>query len=152
MNGVGVDERVPGHERTSEARGLCSDQLRLCSRQIATATFLLLLSSAFRRCSAIPKEIDRPMWSGCWLHCCWCDLPKSVRILAVLASLLTGAFVGASGFTFVSAKGASYLTDDPAVCVNCHIMRDEYAGWQRSSHHTHATCNDSHLPHDNVLH
>src|SRR5262245_66471088 len=75
-----------------------------------------------------------------------------VRILGVLASLLTGAFVGASGFTFVSANGASYLTDDPVVCVNCHIMRDEYAGWQRSSHHTQATCNDCHLPHDNALH
>jgi cytochrome c nitrite reductase small subunit len=27
-------------------------------------------------------------------------------------------------------------------------MRDEYEGWQKASHHTVATCNDCHVPHD----
>jgi cytochrome c nitrite reductase small subunit len=72
--------------------------------------------------------------------------------LTVLASLLVGAFVGTGGFTFVSAKGASYLSDDPAVCVNCHIMREQYDGWRQSSHHAQATCNDCHLPQDNIVH
>ena len=115
---------------------------------------MLPLISTVRRFGAIPQEIARPLRPQVLAPLL---LVRSadvmfVRILGVLASLLTGAFVGASGFTFVSANGASYLTDDPVVCVNCHIMRDEYAGWQRSSHHTQATCNDCHLPHDNVLH
>jgi cytochrome c nitrite reductase small subunit len=41
----------------------------------------------------------------------------------------------------------SYLSNDPAACVNCHIMNDQYAGWTKSSHHAVATCNDCHLTH-----
>jgi cytochrome c nitrite reductase small subunit len=29
-------------------------------------------------------------------------------------------------------------------------MRDQYDGWQKASHHTVATCNDCHVPHDFV--
>ena len=74
--------------------------------------------------------------------------------LTLLSStaVLLGALVGAGMFTFVEAKGASYLSDDPAVCVNCHIMREEYDGWRHASHHAVATCNDCHLPHDNLAH
>jgi cytochrome c nitrite reductase small subunit len=67
-------------------------------------------------------------------------------------AVLFGVLIGAGAFTFVEAKGASYLSDDPAVCVNCHIMRAEYDGWRHASHHAVATCNDCHLPHDNFLH
>jgi cytochrome c nitrite reductase small subunit len=67
--------------------------------------------------------------------------------LAVLAGLL-GVFLGVSAFTFHTARGASYLSNDPAGCVNCHIMRDQYESWQKSSHHAFATCNDCHVPHD----
>jgi cytochrome c nitrite reductase small subunit len=67
----------------------------------------------------------------------------------VLAALL-GVFIGVSAFTFTAAKGYSYLSNDPAACVNCHIMRDQYEGWQKASHHTVATCNDCHVPHDFV--
>ncbi len=77
---------------------------------------------------------------------------RAASLLTVLASLLVGAFVGTGGFTFAAAKGASYLSDDPAACVNCHIMRDHYDGWRQGSHHAHATCNDCHLPQENVLH
>ena len=55
--------------------------------------------------------------------------------------------MGLGTFTFVYAKGTSYLTDDPAACANCHIMRDQYDGWQKSGHHAYATCNDCHVPH-----
>jgi cytochrome c nitrite reductase small subunit len=65
---------------------------------------------------------------------------------------LAGALAGSSGYTVYYAEGLSYLSDDPRACVHCHIMRDPYADWQRSSHHAHATCNDCHIPHDNVLH
>lgn len=50
-------------------------------------------------------------------------------------------------FTFVYAQGYAYLSNDPAICANCHIMRDQLVSWQKSSHHAHATCNDCHTPH-----
>ena len=55
---------------------------------------------------------------------------------------------GVGGYTFYYAKGLSYLSSNPKACVNCHIMRDQYDGWQKASHHSYATCNDCHVPHD----
>lgn len=68
---------------------------------------------------------------------------------AVLASTI-GLAVGIGGFTFVYARGASYLTDEPAACANCHVMREHYAGWTAASHRAVAVCNDCHAPHDSV--
>jgi cytochrome c nitrite reductase small subunit len=51
----------------------------------------------------------------------------------------------------VSTHGTSYLSSDPAVCINCHIMQEQYDGWLHGSHHAVAVCNDCHLPHDNVV-
>lgn len=61
---------------------------------------------------------------------------------------LFGATLGIGGFTFIYARGASYLGHDSAACANCHIMRDQYAGWIKSSHRAVAECNDCHAPHD----
>jgi len=58
-----------------------------------------------------------------------------------------GTMIGVSAYTFRYAEGLSYLSDDPAACVNCHIMRDQYESWLRSSHRIAATCNDCHVPH-----
>lgn len=33
-----------------------------------------------------------------------------------------GLAVGVGGYTFVYARGASYLTNDPAACANCHVI------------------------------
>lgn len=66
----------------------------------------------------------------------------------VILSAMVGVLTGVGGYTFYYAKGASYLSNDPKACVNCHIMRDQYDSWQKSSHHAHATCNDCHVPHD----
>ena len=71
-------------------------------------------------------------------------------MLGVLFSGLFGVLLGTSGYTFSYAEGGSYLSNDPNACVNCHIMRDMYDGWQKSSHHAVATCNDCHVPHDQV--
>ncbi|MCC6229082.1 MAG: cytochrome c nitrite reductase small subunit [Phycisphaerales bacterium] len=69
--------------------------------------------------------------------------------LAGLAlSVVLGVFIGLSGYTFRYAEGTSYLSNDPKACVNCHVMRDEYDGWQKGSHHAAATCNDCHVPQD----
>lgn len=77
---------------------------------------------------------------------------RLIAFLGIAASVLIGAFVGSGVYTFVTAQGLSYMSDDPQVCVNCHIMRPEFDGWQHASHHGSATCNDCHLPHDNIVH
>ncbi len=62
---------------------------------------------------------------------------------------LTGLFgiaVGICLYTFVYAKGASYLTDDPKACANCHVMNEQYDGWIKSTHRSVAVCNDCHTP------
>jgi cytochrome c nitrite reductase small subunit len=66
--------------------------------------------------------------------------------LALVASVAIGATVGLGLFTFVYAKGSSYLGTDPAACANCHVMTEQYAAWQKSSHHAVAGCNDCHAP------
>lgn len=64
----------------------------------------------------------------------------------LVLSALLGILIGSSGYTMHYAEGLSYMSNDPAACVNCHIMRDQYDGWQKSSHHAFATCNDCHTP------
>ncbi len=48
-------------------------------------------------------------------------------------------------------RAHTYLGDDPAACVNCHIMSPYYATWFHSSHARDATCNDCHVPHENAV-
>jgi cytochrome c nitrite reductase small subunit len=79
-------------------------------------------------------------------------LPRAISVLSIAAALLIGALMGSGAYTFISAKGTSYMSNDPEVCVNCHIMREQFDSWQHSSHHANATCNDCHLPHDNIVH
>ncbi len=71
---------------------------------------------------------------------------RRLILAAALACASAGLFAGAGVFTFVYAKGYSYLSADPGVCVNCHIMRPQYDAWVKSSHHGVATCNDCHMP------
>ena len=73
------------------------------------------------------------------------------RYAGTLLCLLLGAFLGLSVFTFHYAQGASYLSNDPTACINCHIMREQFDEWQKSSHHHVAVCNDCHVPHDTLL-
>ena len=74
---------------------------------------------------------------------------KLATLGAVLAVLI-GLAAGVGGFTFVYARGYSYLTNDPAACANCHVMEEYYSGWLASSHRSVATCNDCHTPHNFV--
>jgi cytochrome c nitrite reductase small subunit len=73
---------------------------------------------------------------------------------SVISGTLVGTFVGLAlgigGYTFVYAKGWSYLTNNPQACANCHVMEEQYSGWLKSSHRNAATCNDCHTPHDIV--
>lgn len=73
--------------------------------------------------------------------------PSKVTIaLATLIALAIGTTAGIGTYTFVYAKGASYLTNDPNACANCHVMQDHLDGWIKSSHRSVATCNDCHTP------
>lgn len=72
-----------------------------------------------------------------------------VRFSAVAGSIAgaaLGVALGVGGYTFVYAKGFSYLTNNPAACANCHIMQEHYDGWAKASHHAVAVCNDCHTP------
>jgi len=64
----------------------------------------------------------------------------------LVVGVLAGMFLGVGLFTFGYAKGSSYLTDDPAACANCHVMRDQFEGWMKGSHRKAAVCNDCHAP------
>lgn len=72
------------------------------------------------------------------------------RWLPLLTVLLLGAMIGLGGFTFVYAKGYSYMSNDAEVCGNCHIMDEHLAAWSKSSHQGVAVCNDCHTPHHPV--
>jgi cytochrome c nitrite reductase small subunit len=63
---------------------------------------------------------------------------------------LLGLAIGLGAFTFLYAKGGSYLTNDPAACANCHVMTTHFDAWQKSSHKAVAVCNDCHTPHSFV--
>ena len=65
---------------------------------------------------------------------------------AIVLGAAIGLAVGVGGYTFVYARGASYLTDNPAACANCHVMREQYDAWIKSSHRAVAVCNDCHTP------
>jgi cytochrome c nitrite reductase small subunit len=64
----------------------------------------------------------------------------------IVASIVLGGAIGLGGFTFFYARGGSYLTNDPAACANCHVMRAHLDAWQKSTHHAVAVCNDCHAP------
>lgn len=69
-------------------------------------------------------------------------LPK--RWLAL--SVLIGLMAGVGGYTFSYAGGLKYMSKDPEVCAQCHIMNDQYDSWRKGPHHAAATCYDCHLP------
>jgi cytochrome c nitrite reductase small subunit len=72
-----------------------------------------------------------------------------VRWLAALrwiVAISLGIAVGIGVYTFVYARGASYLTNDPRACANCHVMNEQFDAWVKSSHHAVAACNDCHTP------
>jgi cytochrome c nitrite reductase small subunit len=67
--------------------------------------------------------------------------------LLVLLGFLVGIPAGVGAFTFVYAKGLSYLSTDARACANCHVMNEQYDGWLKSGHRHTATCVECHLPH-----
>jgi cytochrome c nitrite reductase small subunit len=74
---------------------------------------------------------------------------KSTMAIVVMG-VLAGAAAGLGAYTFVYAKGYSYLTSDPAACANCHVMGEYYSAWLKGPHRAAAGCNDCHTPHNIV--
>lgn len=70
-----------------------------------------------------------------------------VGFFPIALAVLLGMLGGIGAFTFGYGQGASYLSNDPAACANCHVMQGHYDSWQNSSHAHVAVCNDCHLPH-----
>ena len=70
------------------------------------------------------------------------------RRLLILGAITAGLVAGLGAFTFVYARGYSYLTNDPGACANCHVMQEHFDAWNKSTHRAVATCNDCHTPHD----
>ncbi|HKG21756.1 MAG TPA: cytochrome c nitrite reductase small subunit [Blastocatellia bacterium] len=71
---------------------------------------------------------------------------RSPQLARMVLGVAVGLFIGVGGYTFIYAKGGSYLTNNPAACANCHIMQEHYDGWIKSSHRAVAVCNDCHTP------
>lgn len=69
-----------------------------------------------------------------------------MRFLPLIAASTLGMLAALGGYTFIYAKGYSYVTNDPAACANCHVMENHYRAWMKSSHRVVAVCNDCHTP------
>ena len=68
------------------------------------------------------------------------------RVAIIIIGVIIGLAVGIGSYTFIYAKGYSYLTNDPAACANCHVMGDYYGAWMKGPHRSVAVCNDCHTP------
>ena len=69
----------------------------------------------------------------------------AIGILPLAVAGVLGITVGVGTLTFGYGQGASYLSDNPAACANCHVMQGHYDSWQNSSHAHVAVCNECHL-------
>ncbi len=78
-------------------------------------------------------------------------LPSEHSRWLPIAIVILGSLVGLSLFLAKESEIVSYMTDDPKACVNCHVMTSEYNSWMHSSHRENASCNDCHVPHDNIF-
>ena len=70
------------------------------------------------------------------------------QVAAIVLGVVFGLALGVGGYTFLYARGWSYLMNDPVACANCHVMTEHYDAWLKSSHRVAATCNDCHTPHN----
>ncbi len=68
----------------------------------------------------------------------------------ILLLVVAGVICGLGGLFLYLLRAHTYIADDPSACVNCHIMTPYYATWSHSSHGRDATCNDCHVPHQNL--
>ena len=75
--------------------------------------------------------------------------PPPVWRLPVAVAL--GVFVGLGLLLLHASRATSYISEDPSVCINCHVMVPQFTAYQHGAHRGVATCNDCHLPHANIV-
>ncbi|MCR4602878.1 MAG: cytochrome c nitrite reductase small subunit [Prevotella sp.] len=77
------------------------------------------------------------------------SIPLKLKVTLIV---LAGVFVGLTAlFMYLLRAHTYFIGDNPGACVNCHIMAPYYATWSHSSHNGRATCNDCHVPHQNII-
>jgi cytochrome c nitrite reductase small subunit len=74
--------------------------------------------------------------------------PQKWRLTVIV---LIGILAGIGLLVVHISNAASYLSDNPETCINCHVMYPQYASWMKGSHGHVATCSDCHVPQDNVF-
>lgn len=79
------------------------------------------------------------------------SLPGLSRGGQIAVCVCLGVVLGLAVTVGRIANVTSYLSDSPQTCVNCHVMGDAYASWQRGSHGHVAKCVDCHVPHSNPV-
>src|SRR5690606_33277291 len=72
------------------------------------------------------RGYDRRMAEG--------EPPSKMFIIYAFALLAICVPVGVGAFTFIYGEGHAYLSNDPRVCVKCHIMSDQFNGWKMGDH------------------
>ena len=75
---------------------------------------------------------------------------KLSYIQKIMLMRLGGIIVGGGLYFLYLLRAHTYIADDPNACINCHIMTPYYSTWMHSSHGRDATCNDCHVPNDNI--
>lgn len=73
---------------------------------------------------------------------------RQKTVLLVLCGIIVGLVIL---FMYLLRMHTYIIGDDSAACINCHIMSPYYATWSHSSHHRDATCNDCHVPNNNIV-
>lgn len=73
------------------------------------------------------------------------------RLQKMLLCCFCGIVVGCGVLFMYMLRAHTYLGNDSSACVNCHVMSPYYATWMHSSHSQNATCNDCHVPHQNMV-
>lgn len=77
--------------------------------------------------------------------------PKKEATWRTTAVFFIACIIGLGLFMAKESEVISYLGDNPQTCVNCHVMTPVYNSWLHSSHRESASCNDCHVPHNNIV-
>jgi len=65
--------------------------------------------------------------------------------------MVSGVFIILVIFGIYGTARFMQKTSTPEYCGSCHVMIPQYEDWFYTGRHTHITCVDCHLPHNNKL-